>query len=123
MSKWKLKRLKQCDKCPWKVSTDPFDIPNGYDPETHAELKSTIAVEGSLQGPGKAMSCHEHSDSEKVHCVGWINHQLGAGNNIALRMQMMSCDNIMSMKVVGDQHQSLEETLPQNKPVTILKTR
>ena len=24
----KLKRLKQCAKCPWKVSTDPHDIPN-----------------------------------------------------------------------------------------------
>jgi hypothetical protein len=26
---WKLKRLKQCDKCPWKVLTDLFEITDG----------------------------------------------------------------------------------------------
>lgn len=24
------KPRKQCEKCPWKVSTDPRKIPNGY---------------------------------------------------------------------------------------------
>lgn len=28
----------QCAKCPWKVTTDPFDIPDGYCPTKHAAL-------------------------------------------------------------------------------------
>ena len=29
-TKKELKRTKQCKNCPWKVSTNPFDIPDGY---------------------------------------------------------------------------------------------
>ena len=32
----------QCAKCPWKVSTDPHDIPNGYDEGKHRDLESKL---------------------------------------------------------------------------------
>lgn len=114
MNPWKLKRLRQCAKCPWKVGVDPHDIPNGYSRERHEALASTIAEPGALMHTGAKhiMSCHEHDSEERVHCVGWLHHQLGVGNNIALRMQILSCDNIGSLRVDGEQHQRFEDTLP-----------
>ncbi len=113
MSTWKLKRTAQCAKCPWRVDVDPHDIPNGYCETKHAGLASTIAAPGSLAGAfggkQKVMACHETHDA---HCVGWINHQLGAGNNLGLRMQMMTCENIGKLRLVGEQHQTFEDTLP-----------
>lgn len=44
---WKLKRVRQCKACPWKVSTDPHDIPNGYDVDLHKNLACTIAEPGT----------------------------------------------------------------------------
>lgn len=41
--KWKLKRTVQCAKCPWKVSTNPHDISNGYCETKHKDLEETIA--------------------------------------------------------------------------------
>src|SRR3954468_218997 len=87
---WKLKRTHQCEKCPWRVETDPYDIPNGYDPEKHRALANTIAEPGSLRDTGGVMACHETDDA---HCIGWLVNQLGPGNNIGLRMRMMSCEN------------------------------
>ena len=48
---FKLVRTKQCAKCPWKVSTDPHDIPGGYCEIKHANLSNTIANEGEFN-PG-----------------------------------------------------------------------
>jgi hypothetical protein len=113
MSAWKLKRTKQCAKCPWRKDVDPFEIPNGYDPEKHRALKSTIAKPGSLCGvfakAERAMACHETHDA---HCVGWLVNQVGPGNNIALRMRMIDCENAREIKLAGEQHTTFEETLP-----------
>ena len=46
----RLKRVKQCAKCPWKVDTNPNDIPNGYDTEKHKNLSTTIADPDGLMG-------------------------------------------------------------------------
>ena len=108
---WNLKRLRQCAKCPWKVSVDPRDIPHGYSEELHRNLASTIAVPGSLT-LGKAMACHEHPVGDEVHCVGWLNHQIGPGNNIGLRLKMRHCENGHLMQIDGDQHETFEATLP-----------
>ena len=109
---FKLKRLRQCDKCPWKVSTDPHEIPNGYSVDRHLALSSTIAEPGALRSSGHVMACHEHDSAEGVHCVGWLMNQLGPGNNIALRLQMMSCENIGKVQLDGPQHERFEDTLP-----------
>lgn len=109
-----LPRTKQCDKCPWKTSTDPHTIPHGYSAEKHAALKSTIATPGTLNigSPLHMMACHEYPVGKEVPCVGWLMHQLGPGNNIALRISMRDCDNLRDVELDGPQHESFEETLP-----------
>lgn len=109
---WKLKRTRQCKLCPWKVSTDPHDIPNGYSEELHQGLACTIAHPGSVLGNGRVMACHEHDASEQVHCVGWLVNQIGPGNNIPLRLKMMSCENAGAIRIDGEQHRRFEDTLP-----------
>ena len=112
----KLKRLKQCAKCPWKISTNPHDIPHGYDTRLHRGLAETIAHPGALPRPGaplRIMACHEHAPGQEAHCVGWLMNQLGAGNNIALRLAMLDCENLEDVVLDGPQHGCLEETLPE----------
>lgn len=109
---WKLKRTAQCAKCPWRKDVDPHDIPNGYCETKHRGLASTIAKPGempSLGAPLAAMACHESDDA---HCVGWLMNQLGAGNNIGLRLRMMTCENAKKIRLVGEQHETFEDTLP-----------
>lgn len=112
---WKLKRLKQCEKCPWKVSTDPHDIPHGYSEELHRDLAGTIAQTGipDFDAPLRIMGCHEHPPGADAHCVGWLIHQLGPGNNIRLRMSILDCDNIQDVELDGPQHERFEDTLPE----------
>ncbi|WP_426261543.1 DUF6283 family protein [Sphingomonas sp. DC1100-1] len=109
---WKLKRTHQCEKCPWRVETDPHDIPNGYSEDLHRGLADTIADPGSLRGSGRVMACHEHDSADEVHCVGWLVNQLGSGNNIGMRLRMLSCENGWSIRLRGEQHETFEQTLP-----------
>jgi len=113
----KLKRTKQCAKCPWRVETNPHEIPNEYSVEAHKKLSSTISDGGFNIGCTiSKMSCHEHHTSEHVMCVGWLMNQLGAGNNIALRLQAMQEKwNIDDVKLLGEQHERFEDTLPKNQ--------
>ncbi len=111
---WRLKRTVQCAKCPWRVDVDPHDIPNGYCETKHAALERTIARPGDVSGlfngrTQQVMACHETHDA---HCIGWLVNQIGHGNNIALRMQMISCDSAKSIRTVGEQHERFEDTLP-----------
>lgn len=106
---WKLKRVTQCAKCPWRIDVDPHDIPNGYSEEKHRALESTIARPGDFHLSGSAMACHETDDA---HCIGWLVNQLGPGNNIGLRLRMMSCENAQLIKLHGPQHECFEDTLP-----------
>jgi hypothetical protein len=112
--KWKLKRTKQCAKCPWRKDVDPHDIPDGYCEIKHANLKSTIATPGALPtgGPMMVMACHETADS---HCIGWLAQQAGPGNNIGLRLRLRDCENAGKVKTVGEQHDRFEDTLPKPK--------
>lgn len=106
---WKLKRTMQCEKCPWRKDVDPHDIPNGYCETKHRGLENTIARPGEILQQRPAMACHETHDA---HCIGWLVNQVGPGNNIALRLQMLSCNNAHGIRLRGDQHQTFEETLP-----------
>lgn len=110
MKEWSLKRTVQCAHCPWKVGVDPYEIPNGYDPEKHENLRKTIAVPGELKLGGlPTMACHE---TENAHCIGWLNNQLGTGNNITLRLHALRCSNIGDIQVEGPQHPTFDDTLP-----------
>jgi len=109
------KRRRQCKACPWKKSTDPHDIPGGYCEKKHANLKGTIAEPGRLlSGPMRMMACHEFPEGEEKPCVGWLEHQLGPGNNIGLRMRLIS-GHIEPFETVGEQHERFEDTLPKPK--------
>ncbi len=111
MERWKLKRTMQCSLCPWRVETDPHDIPNGYCETKHRALERTIAKPSDgLMGPLYAMACHETDDD--AHCIGWLMNQLGPGNNIGLRMRMIYCDNAKAIRLRGEQHATFEDTLP-----------
>jgi Family of unknown function (DUF6283) len=109
----KLKRTRQCKKCPWRKGVNPHDIPNGYDLEKHRALACTIAEPGDISalfaGEQRVMACHETHDA---HCLGWLMNQLGPGNNLALRVQMMTCENLSSVRLRGEQHETFADTLP-----------
>jgi hypothetical protein len=107
------KPRKQCAKCPWKVSTDPHDIPDGYSVELHRGLADTIAEPGSVRLGGlRMMACHETYNGKELPCVGWLVHQLGPGNNIGLRLAVLNGKIDGNVKTVGPQHATFEETLP-----------
>ena len=111
---WKLKRVRQCESCPWKVSTDPArDIP-GYNEDSHRHLACTIAEPASFRcaANGYAMTCHKHDPGDEAHCVGWLMNQIGPGNNIGLRIAVMTCENIGAVRLDGPQHERFEDTLP-----------
>lgn len=113
--------MKQCKACPWKKSTRPEkDIPGGYCETKHAALKSTIATPGELRlGSVPMMACHETAVGQERACVGWTLHQLGIGNNLALRMRAFADPKfraqIAAMRLDGPQHERLEDTLPKKK--------
>lgn len=110
----RLNRTKQCKKCPWKKSTNPRDIPDGYCELKHNDLRKTIASPGEFVQSSvmQVMACHHSNGSDEMYCVGWLNNQLGVGNNIMLRLQMMKCENAHEIKVYGEQHENFEDTLP-----------
>jgi hypothetical protein len=105
----KLKRTRQCAKCPWRKDTDPYDIPNGYCETKHKALHSTISSGLDSLGNHHAMACHETDDA---HCIGWLVNQLGPGNNIGLRLRMRHYTNLDRVKTIGEQHERFEDTLP-----------
>jgi hypothetical protein len=44
--------------------------------------------------------------------AGWLTNQLGPGNNIGLRIRMISCENAGKIRLKGEQHPTFENTLP-----------
>jgi len=115
---WKLKRTAQCKACPWRKDVVPArDIPGGYCETKHQNLAGTIAKGDVLEQLAahaasdveRVMACHESHDA---HCVGWLANQLGPGNNIMLRLRMRSCTNANKLRLVGEQHERFEDTLP-----------
>lgn len=111
-------RKKQCKACPWKKSTVPdCDIPGGYDVSKHQRLSGTIAEPSSLHGladPVRMMACHESTGGEEYPCVGWLVHQLGPGNNIALRLRATD-GRFNDLVTEGEQHECFEDTLPRTE--------
>ena len=106
------KPRKQCKKCPWKKSTKPHEIPNGYSVLLHQGLENTITREASFANIGdplRVFACHEML---KTPCVGWLVNQLGVGNNIPLRLRVHSGKIDGNVEVVGPQHETFEDTLP-----------
>ena len=104
---------RQCAKCPWKKSTNPHDIPDGYCETKHATLANTIAKPGELNlGPLHIFTCHESKPGAELPCVGWLVNQLGPGNNIGLRLAAQTGRIDANVRTVGEQHERFEDTLP-----------
>lgn len=107
----------QCKACPWRVDVTPQkDIPGGYCPRKHANLAGTIK-EGlaSISDTRRIMACHESTGGDERPCVGWAVNQLGAGNNIGLRLLAMRDTRFHGLQLVGPQHERFEDTLPKPK--------
>lgn len=59
------------------------------------------------------MACHESVVGKEIPCVGWLNHQLGIGNNLKLRYAVIQKRISADYEVDGEQHQCLEDTFPE----------
>ena len=106
----------QCTHCPWKKSVDPFDIPNGYNPDAHRALKSTITSGlASLLAESPMMACHEYPKGAEKPCVGWLVNQLGDGGNLGLRLRVILGEVDGDVRTVGKQHACFEGTLPADR--------
>ena len=106
---------KQCPTCPWRVGARVDAIPR-YERAKHEALRDTIAEPGSLCGLGrglKVMACHYSRDEAPTPCAGWLNHQLGPGNNLALRLAALG-DERMRPEVDGAQRRNLAATLDED---------
>lgn len=106
---------KQCAKCPWRKDVNPHDIPDGYCETKHLKLKETIAEPGVLPKFGESlriMACHESKPRKMIPCKGWLANQHGPGNNLGLRLAVISGRISMNFELVGEQHQRFEDTLP-----------
>lgn len=109
--------VKQCKSCPWRVDCVPDkDIPN-YVPELARGLDCTIA-KGPMQslatynaGAMRMMACHYSEPGEEFPCAGWLENQLGVGNNIGVRL-LVSTGRLPSPVTDGEQHERYEDTLP-----------
>lgn len=58
------------------------------------------------------MACHASPVGGEFPCAGWLAHQLGPGNNIALRLAVHLGRIDGGVVLVGEQHQTFEDTLP-----------
>ncbi len=61
------------------------------------------------------MACHESHAGREKPCVGWLHQQLGVGNNIGLRLAVFSGRISADYETVGEQHERIEDTLPQER--------
>jgi hypothetical protein len=107
---------RQCEKCPWKQSTNPREIPFGYSEAGHRALARTI-YDGTqpIAGPLRIMACHDYSVGAEQPCVGWLAHQLGPGNNLPLRWAVRLGRISADVETVGPQHPTFEATLPRSE--------
>lgn len=104
----------QCKACPWRKDVVPErDIPNGYCETKHRALKGTIS-EGFHLGPLRVMACHESPVGAEAFCVGWLENQLGPGNNLSLRLAVIK-GMVPEFRTVGEQHETFEDTLPKKR--------
>lgn len=106
----------QCKSCPWRVDCVPDrDIPN-YRRKLHEGLTDTIESGlGSLfQSNGKVMACHYSKPPDEFPCAGWLYNQLGAGNNIGVRLAVMT-GRLPPPRIDGEQHETFEDTLPKRR--------
>lgn len=107
-------KRRQCSKCPWRVDVDPTTIPNRYCKTKHRNLRRTIANPSLLDFGAqlRVMACHATGEGNDLPCVGWLANQLGPGNNVALRLAVLQGRCSADFELVGEQHNTFEDTVP-----------
>lgn len=104
--------VRQCPSCPWRVDCVPDrDIPNGYCVELHEALRRTIADGIRFSSTLNIMACHYSKPGEEFACAGWLENQRGTGNNIMVRIAIMT-GQLPVPEVDGPQHPDFDATLP-----------
>lgn len=104
--------IRQCPSCPWRIDCVPEqDIPNGYSCDLHEQLRSTIATDVRMSPVLRIMACHYSQPGQEIPCAGWLFNQLGAGNNITVRLAVMRGD-LPVPETDGEQHATFDDTLP-----------
>lgn len=107
------KPRQQCKTCPWREGASTARIPR-YDRAKHEALADTIAEPATLaplaRGGLRIMACHYSTDTAEIPCVGWVAHQLGRGNNLALRLYAVRHPEIANVRTVGPQRERFEQT-------------
>ncbi len=68
-------------------------------------------IETLFQNVHHVMACHYSKPGEEFACAGWLHNQLGVGNNLGVRMSVMS-GRMPMPEVDGEQHERFEDTLP-----------
>lgn len=111
-----MRTVAQCKSCPWRVGCDPDAQIPGYNRELHNNLRGTIKSEmASLPGDTlRIMACHYSKTGEEHACAGWLHNQIGAGNNIAVRLGVLA-GRLPIPEIDGEQHATFEDTLPKQK--------
>ena len=107
----------QCRSCPWRVACVPDkDIPR-YDRELAKGLTRTIqsGIASMFQKERHVMACHYSKPGEEFACAGWLHNQIGVGNNLGVRIAVMTGHHPVPV-IDGDQHESYEDTLPCDVP-------
>jgi len=102
----------QCATCPWRADVDPRDIPGGHGhvvPEKLA-VHTPSGVE-SLAHDLRVATCHEAAIGAKLPCVGWLVHQLGPGNNLAVRVAVLRGSLDANVRTIGEQRDLPQELL------------
>lgn len=112
--------LTQCRSCPWRVDCEPDkDIPGGYCATMHRNLSNTIdtgpdSLRRAFSGVSRVMACHYSPVGDEFPCAGWLHNQIGVGNNIGVRMAVIS-ERLPFPEIDGPQHQRFEDTLPKRR--------
>ena len=107
------KTVAQCKSCPWRVDCAPADdIPN-YSEALHHKLDCTIrsGLASMFGGDRHVMACHYSEPGTEFPCAGWLHNQLGVGNNLGVRLSVMT-GKLPVPEVDGPQHEHFEDTLP-----------
>jgi hypothetical protein len=110
------KTVVQCKTCPWRVGCVPEEDIPGYNLNLAKKLDATIATGDEslreiLSPTVRIMACHYSKPNAEIHCAGWLHNQLGVGNNLAVRLRVMT-GAMPVPRVSGDQHGRYEDTLP-----------
>ena len=101
--------VKQCKTCPWRVAVKPSrDVPD-YDPGIYERMQSTLrsGIDAMFERVRVVMECHNGKRGAKRACAGWLHHQIGIGNNLGVRLSVMT-GRLPVPKVSGPQHETFD---------------